>query len=77
MMSDAVSENIFVKTLVIFFPKVKITFESGELIRYVYAKLFIVGKLLMYFFACPKKYQKKTTGNEYNPFPVGIPIELL
>jgi hypothetical protein len=31
----------------------------------------------MYFFACPKKYQKRATGNDDGAFPVGIPIKLL
>jgi hypothetical protein len=37
--------------------------------RYEEATSFYNDKFLLFFFACPKKNNKKTTGNELQPIP--------
>jgi hypothetical protein len=55
------------------FDKLNLTYKDfiamGHEVATVVSLIAIVHPLL-FFFACPKKKQKKTTGNEYSPFPV-------
>ena len=48
-----------------------ITFVPGLLLQFLLDR-----SPCLFFFACPKKNQKKTAGNEYGPFPALFPEEL-